>query len=52
MAAASQSDEESQKNAQDNQDFVNTSVFLDLLFLLLTYMFLFVVTGESRLAKS
>jgi len=44
MAASSQSDEESQKNIQDNQDFVNSSVFLDLIFLLLTYLFMFLVS--------
>jgi len=50
MTAASQSDEESQKNLKENLDATNISVVIDLLFLLCTYLMLFVATGELHLA--
>ena len=43
--------DESQKNFQENQDFIIQTVFLDFLFLLFTYLFMFVVTGQLRLVK-
>lgn len=51
MTAASQSDEESQKNIQENQDFVNTSVVIDIFFLITTYLLLFVAKGTLKLSK-
>jgi hypothetical protein len=51
MTAASQSDEESQKNLKENLDATNISVVIDLLFLLSTYLMLFVATGELHLAQ-
>jgi len=51
MTAASQSDEESQRNIQENQDFVNTAVIIDIFFLISTYLLLFVAKGSLRLSK-
>lgn len=51
MTAASQSDEESQRNIQENQDFVNTSVVIDIFFLITTYLLLFVAKGTLKLSK-
>jgi hypothetical protein len=45
MTAAAQTNEESQQNLTDNQEFVLQSVFLDFMYLLFTYMFMFVVSG-------
>jgi hypothetical protein len=45
IPTSSQTDEESQKNLQDNQDYTNMAVFIDLLFLLLTYLLYFVASG-------
>jgi hypothetical protein len=51
MTAASQSDEESQRNIQENQDFASTSVVIDIFFLITTYLLLFVAKGTLRLSK-
>lgn len=52
MTTASQSDEESQKNSQENQMFTNVAVTIDFLFLLLTYLLMFVSSGQLRLTQS
>jgi hypothetical protein len=52
MTAAAQTNDESQQNLSDNQEFVIQSVFLDFMFLLFTYMFMFVVSGQLRLTKA
>lgn len=52
MSSSSQSDEESQKNLQENQEFTNVSVTIDLLFLLLTYLLFFVASGQIRLTNA
>jgi hypothetical protein len=52
MTTASQSDEESQKNSIENQMFTNVAVTIDFLFLLLTYLLMFVSSGQLRLTQS
>ena len=49
LPTASQSDEESQKNLDENESWVNTTLAIDLLFLLTSYLFMFVASGQLKL---
>jgi hypothetical protein len=52
MTTASQTDEESQRNSMENQMFTNVAVTIDFLFLLLTYLLMFVSSGQLRLTQT
>ena len=52
MVASSQSDEESQSNINTNLMYINEAVTIDLFFLLLSYLLMFVASGDLSLTQN